>query len=99
MTEAEWLASENPYAMLGSIKGKASSRKLRLLSCACCRLQRDLLPLPGVGELIEAAERRADGLASAEDVEEAAERIDEDPSAGIDRPLMRLRGLGFYLDD
>ena len=36
MTEAEWLASNDPETMLSSL-GKARDRKLRLFACACCR--------------------------------------------------------------
>jgi hypothetical protein len=36
MTEAEWLASDGPEAMLAALRGKVSGRKLRLFACACC---------------------------------------------------------------
>jgi hypothetical protein len=32
MTEAEWLACDDPAPMLGSVRGKASDRKLRLFA-------------------------------------------------------------------
>jgi hypothetical protein len=37
MTEAEWLASTDPQKMLELVKPRTSSRKLRLLACACVR--------------------------------------------------------------
>jgi len=37
MDEAEWLACKKLNLMLGFLKSKAGSRKLRLFACACCR--------------------------------------------------------------
>jgi hypothetical protein len=43
MTEAEWLACDDPTPMLEFLRGKASDRKLRLVVCACCRSAWELL--------------------------------------------------------
>lgn len=61
MTESEWLACTDPEPMLGLLRGKASDRKLRLFSVACCRR---LGPSahPAWAAAIEAAEKYADGL-------------------------------------
>lgn len=75
MDQAEWLASENPVAMLAYLAGPDSSqmylpagrragrsdRKLRLFACACCRQVWDRLTDPRSRRAVEVAERYADG--------------------------------------
>lgn len=74
MTEAEWLVSEDPAAMLRVVTGEAegphaggviSPRKLRLFACACCRHPGvwPLLTDPRSRRAVEVAERYADGEA------------------------------------
>lgn len=58
MTETEWLVGTDPGAMLEFLRGRASDRKLRLLSVACWRL----LNGEHGRDAIEVAERYADGL-------------------------------------
>ena len=62
MTEAEWLASEDPRPMLAFLRSKVPSRKLRLFVSGCCRQSRWLVSLPGGRGAIEASESWADGL-------------------------------------
>jgi len=87
MTEAEWLASNDPAAMLAKIQSvrlsyekrnrepvpnwQVSDRKLRLFACACCRAVFHLLTDERSRRAVEVAERYADGLAAAEEVRQA----------------------------
>jgi hypothetical protein len=63
MTEAEWLACDDPAAMLWSLGDRPSERKLRLFACACCRRAWPLLA--GTAQhLVETAEQFADEAAA-----------------------------------
>src|SRR5437868_8571983 len=72
MTEAEWLAGTNPRAMLESMRGRASGRRLRLFAAACCRRVWDLLGDVRSRRAVEVAEQHADGLATADELEAAS---------------------------
>jgi hypothetical protein len=73
MTEQEWLISVDPARMLSWLVGsdwadtshewncRVSDRKLRLFACACCRHVWHLLTDKLSREIVEAAERFADG--------------------------------------
>jgi hypothetical protein len=69
MTEAEWLACEEPKRMLEYLWGKAGDRKLRLFAVACCRLLPALLAARDVPALLRVAELLADGLVPFADTE------------------------------
>jgi hypothetical protein len=60
MTEAEWLASTDPWEMLEFLRDKASDRKLRLFAAASVRLNSRLLTDERSKNAIETAERVAD---------------------------------------
>jgi hypothetical protein len=80
MTEAEWsvwwLACDDPKHMVERIGTHASERRLRLFACACC--YRVYSEEQNVDELssVEVAERFADGLATAEELQLAEEDMD-----------------------
>jgi hypothetical protein len=61
VTESEWLASEDPQAMLETLRGRASDRKLRLFGCACCRLVWHLLADERSRKAVEVVEASGDG--------------------------------------
>jgi len=62
MTEAEWMACNDPQPMLDFLRGKASERKLRLFACAWCRRQWQLLTDEVNTKAVEIAEDYADGI-------------------------------------
>src|SRR5262245_65325248 len=64
MTEAEWLACEEPRLMLEFLGERASDRKFRLFGCACCRRLPRLLAQRRICKALEVAERHADGGAT-----------------------------------
>jgi hypothetical protein len=87
MIESEWLASDDPVAMLAQFippGGRSSrtghklnsfpttDRKLRLFAVACCRQVWYLLTDECSRRAVEVAERYADGLATAEELDRAA---------------------------
>jgi hypothetical protein len=59
--ETTWLASVDPQAMLMSLRGQRSDRKLRLFACACCRRIWTQLPREANRALVAAIEDRPDG--------------------------------------
>jgi hypothetical protein len=80
MTEAEWLAAQNPRRMLDYLevyhrvaRTRNGRRKLRLFTCACCRR---LWHVPGSERgkrVVEVLEHFADGLVEWDDVQAAVE--------------------------
>jgi hypothetical protein len=73
MTEAEWLPTEYQSELLKFVRGEASERKLRLFACAVTRREWRWLIRKRNRSAVEAAERFADGLATQEEMKQAAE--------------------------
>jgi hypothetical protein len=71
LTPTEWDTCTDADKMLFCLHRKASSRKLRLFVCACCRRILDRMLDERSRRGIEVAERYADGLASESDLEMA----------------------------
>jgi hypothetical protein len=66
MTEAEWVACEDPVPMLRYLSGadrRAAERRLRLFACGCGRVFWPGATDPRLADAIAAAERFADGEA------------------------------------
>lgn len=68
MTEADWLASTDPEAMLQLLRGRCPGRELRLFACACCRRIWHLLTDERSRNAVETSERYAAGAADAEEL-------------------------------
>jgi hypothetical protein len=68
MTEAEWLASEDPTPMLRLVSQTAGERRLRLFACACCRRIWEIMSDKRSRAVVEGAEAHAEGLISWEEL-------------------------------
>jgi hypothetical protein len=77
MTESEWLTCDHPEPMLRHLRAasvhrrKVGRRRLRLFACACVRRKWRRASDPRSRALVVAAERYADGLATASELAEA----------------------------
>jgi len=56
MTEEQWLVCADPIPMLKCLRDMASTRKLRLFSCACARRLWPFMPDESGRRAVEAAE-------------------------------------------
>ena len=74
MTEAEWLACDNPEPMLEFLRRKASDRKVRLFAVACCRRVWPSLEHEEFRDAVRKAESFADGLVDRAEMLEAHEK-------------------------
>jgi hypothetical protein len=64
MTEAEWIECIDANRMIGFLLKSGTSRKLRLFTCACCRLRGAALADEQMLAAVETGERYADRLAN-----------------------------------
>jgi len=102
MTEAEWLACDDPTGMLLFIKQRRTMRKQvkhrkqRLFSVACCRRLWSLIDNERSRHGIEVVERFADGLATSEELQVAETEAYAIwlKNAGIDTPFACLQLFG-----
>src|ERR1700722_10302688 len=78
LTEAEWLASDDPYRMVRvALVIHRSKRKPRLYGCACCRRVWHLLRDPRSRKAVEVAEAYVDGKAKLKDAKTGAQAASE----------------------
>lgn len=77
MTEAEWLACDDPIAMLDAVWRNVSARKLRHFAVACCRDLWPLLTDERSRAAVEIAERYAEGLVGREELGRARDHARE----------------------
>ncbi len=77
MTEGDWLESADPQEMLRFLQGKASYRKLLLFVCSCYRRVwgQGVLPEEPLEQLVEVAERFAEGQATRTELAAAREAV------------------------
>jgi hypothetical protein len=77
MNKEEWRACIDPGEMLEFLERRSSDRKLHLFAVACCRRAWHASTDSRHREVIEAAERFADGLLSAAEFEEVLKPVIE----------------------
>ncbi|QEH34491.1 hypothetical protein OJF2_30300 [Aquisphaera giovannonii] len=75
MDMSQWMACNEPWEMLVFLEPRASDRKLQLFAAACCRRAWSIGPDRRHEELVEAAERFANGWLSEAEFERCREAV------------------------
>jgi hypothetical protein len=108
MNATDWNVCTDPPAMLRLLAPRASDRKLQLFAAACCRRALILSTEPLHRQLVEASERRADGLLDEDEFEALREPVAEwwarhpdegewSPYSCITKAVFHARGGGAAL--
>jgi hypothetical protein len=96
MTEDEWLNCIDSKPMLEFLRGKASIRKLRLFTCACCQHSLPYSCNERSCELINIGTQLADGLASEEMLRDALQKGSPNSDLGISIAISYLPATDKY---
>lgn len=82
MTEGEWSCCSEPSAMLNFLPASnpGSQRKFRLFAVACCRRIWPLLTLKASQNMVEVAERYAEGLVTIQELDYAHKGLSKECS-------------------
>ncbi len=95
MTEAGWLACDDPEPMFDLLPADASDRKLRLFGVACCRHAEEHLWAGIVSHFaIKVAEEYADRLSTEEELRTAQQAVEKSPRTVPRRACLRRELLG-----
>jgi hypothetical protein len=96
MTEAEWLACDDPEATLRYLDGRGSRRQLLLFGVACCRAVWPLLDQAEARRCVEIAEGQVDGISvEAERQQLVLDFFDQIHEAPLSSPAERTAGSLF----
>jgi hypothetical protein len=93
MKESDWLAATDPRPMLSFLADRASERKFRLFSIACCRRIWPMLVHESSRRCVEVAERYCFGLATLAEMQSVVESARQDPHQRWGGPLEWWAGL------
>ena len=98
MTEAEWLACDDPEVAIYGLHIRLSDRKKLLFICGCCRLVWERFPDEPCRKAVEVCERYAAGMADEEELQRARDVLPwaypwDGPLAASNRILSVVRTI------